>query len=98
MDPRNAMMRAEERKDQLYRNRMENVDGGNFIPLIPTTRGARSYKTAKTISKLGSMIANKKKEHVSDTVRKLSQELSLCLLRAELSCVRGTRKEKRNNI
>ena len=62
------MKRAEERKDQMYRERVENVDGGNFIPLIISTKGARSYKTSKTISKLGSLIANKKREQMSETI------------------------------
>ena len=68
------MKKSEERKEQMYKDRIENVDGGTFIPLIFTTKGARSYKTSKTITKLGSMIAIKKKERMCETIKKSSDQ------------------------
>ena len=67
-----AMKRAEENKQRLYKQRIESVEGGPFITLIFTTKGARSYKTAKTISKIEAMIANKRKKNTGETIRKIS--------------------------
>ena len=76
------MNRAEEKKVRVYKERIENVEEGAFIPLIFTTKGARSYKTAKTISKIGARIAYKRKESTSETIKKISQELSYAFLRS----------------
>ena len=94
--PKEAMKRAAENKERVYKERIENIEGGAFIPLIFTTKGARSYKTAKTISKIGARIANKRKESTSETIKKISQELSYAFLRSELACIRGSRKQNAN--
>ena len=88
------MKKGEDNKDRMYQDRIEKVEGGTFTPLIFTTKGARSYKTAKTITKLAAKITSKRKEKMSDTVKKLSQELSFVFLKSELACIRGTRKKR----
>ena len=95
--PKDAMKKAEENKERVYKDRIESVEGGAFIPLIFTTKGARSYKTAKTISKIGAMIANEWKEITGATIKKISQELSYAFLRSELTCIRGARKQRATN-
>ena len=88
------MKKAEVKKERLYKDRIQNVEGAAFVPLIFTTKGARSYQTSKTIAKVGAMIASKKKETTSETIKKLSQELSYAFLRSELACIRGARKRR----
>ena len=83
------MKKAKDKKERLYKDRIQNVEGGASVPLIFTTKGARSYQTSKTIAKLRAMIASEKKETTSETIKKLPHELSYAFLRSELACIRG---------
>ena len=90
--PKEAMRKAESNKEKMYKERIESIDGGTFIPLIFTAKGVRTYKTAKTISSLARRSADKRKINTNDVMKSWSQEMSFIFLKAHLTCVRGNRK------
>ena len=95
--PKEAMRKAESKKEKMYKERIESIDGGTFIPLIFTTKGARTFKTAKTISSLARRSADKRKININDVMKSWSQEMSFFFLKAQLACVRGNRKRAHAN-
>ena len=95
--PKAAMKKAEEKKEKMYKERIESIDGGTFIPLIFTAKGARTFKTAKTISSQARRSADKRKININDTMKSWSQEMSFFFLKAQLACVRGSRKRAHAN-
>ena len=91
--PKQALKNAHNNKELLYKERIESIEGGTFIPLIFTTKGARTLQTAKPISSLAARTAAKRKISTSQVMRGWSQELSFIFLKSELACVRGIRRK-----
>ena len=92
--PKEAMKKAEERKDKLYKQRVQTVENGIFCPLIFTTKRARTMKSSKVIRKISSKIASKRGEKTNEVSKRISTDLSYLFLRAELACIRGSRRPR----
>ena len=98
-NPKQAMTKAEEGKERAYKERIEKVEGAEFVPMIFSSRGAKSRKTARVISKIVTKLAAKRSQEKAAVANALATELFIMLLRMELACIRGNRKTKaRNNI
>ena len=59
------------------------------IFLVFTSKGARSRKTARAISKIATKIAAKLKEDKEAVVKRISTQLSFLFLKIELACIKG---------
>ena len=59
--PSQAMKKAEEGKERSYKERLQKLENASFIPIIFTSKGARSRKTAKALTKIANQMALKRK-------------------------------------
>ena len=92
-NPRKALTKAEEGKDRAYKERIEKVEGATFIPMIFTSRGAKTKKTSKALAKIVAKIATKRGRENSVVAKSISTDLSFILLKMELACIRGHRQK-----
>ena len=93
--PKEAILKAEDGKDRAYKERVEKVENASFIPIIFTSKGAKSKKTARAISKIATKISTtRKEEDKGDIVNRISTDLSFLFLKMELACIRGHRKSR----
>ena len=98
-NPKQAMTKAEEGKERAYKERIEKVEGAVFVPMVFSSRGAKSRKTARVISKIVTKLAAKRSQEKAAVAKALATELSFMFLRMELACIRGHRKTRaQNNI
>ena len=93
-NPKEAMCKAEEGKERAYKERIERVENGEFIPILFTSRGARSRKTSRAITK----IAAKRGQEKGMVANGITTELSFLFLKMELACIRGNRRRRATNI
>ena len=56
------MLKAEEGKERVYKQRIERVENASFIPILFTSKGAKSKKTARALSKIVAKIASKRNQ------------------------------------
>ena len=90
--PEEALVNSEHNKNRAYKKRVEKVENAAFIPLIFTSRGARSKATGK--SNIVNKIAAKRKEEKSEVSKGLLTELSFIFVKMELACITGHRKPR----
>ena len=90
------MIKAEG-KERAYKERIEKVEGAEFIPMIFTSRGAKSRKTSRALSKIVTKLAAKRSQEKAVVAKSLSTDLSFIFLRMELACIRGHRKSRAQN-
>ena len=93
-NPRQAMMKAEEGKDRAYKERIEKVENGSFVPLIFTSKGGKSTRCSRTMATIVTKLALKRTQEKSHVARVIATELSFIFLRMELACIRGNRKTR----
>ena len=93
-NPKEAMRQAESGKDRAYKERIQKVECGEFIPILFTSRGARSIKTSRALNALASKIAIKRSQEKQMVIKDLATDLSFLLLKMELACIRGSRRRK----
>ena len=93
-DPREAMKKVEEGKDRSYKDRISRVDNATFVPMIFTSKGARTGKTNGVQSTLARRIAQTKKDKQNEVARNIYIDLSFILLRSELACIRCHRRPR----
>ena len=74
------MKKAEEGKERSYKERLQKVENASFIPIIFTSKGARSRKTAKALTKIANQIALKRKEDKQVVASRMATELSFLFL------------------
>ena len=96
-NPRKALIDAEEGKDSSYKERIEKVEGATFIPMIFTSRGAKTKRTTKALAKIVAKIAKKRGRENSVVAKSISTDLSFILLKMELACIRGHRQKRTTN-
>ena len=96
-NPRIALIKAEEGKDRAYKERIEKVEGATFIPMIFTSRGAKTKRTSKALTKIVAKIATKRGRENSVVAKTISTDLSFILLKMELACIRSHRQKRTIN-
>ena len=67
------------------------------MPMILSSRGAKSRKTSRVISKIATKLAAKRSHEKAAVAKALATELSFIFLRMELACIRGNRKTRTQN-
>ena len=77
-----------------YGQRIREVEHGTFTPLVFTTIGGTAGEATVFYKRLASLLAEKRDEHYSIVMGWLRCSLSFILLRAAITCVRGTRKRQ----
>ena len=92
--PSLAMKKAEEGKERSYKERLQKVENASFVPIIFTSKGARSRKTAKALTMIANKIALKRKEERQVVANRMATDLSFLFLRMEMVCIRGRRKPR----
>jgi len=95
------LVTAEKAKSREYRERILNVEHGDFNPLVFTTTGAMAPQSQIVVRKLAERISERQSLQRSVVSGWLRCRLSFALLRTTLLCVRGTRKSKtpiENNV
>ena len=89
------MTKAKEGKDRAYKERIEKVEGAEFIPMIFTSRGAKSRKTLRALSKIVTKLAAKRSQEKALVAKSLLTDLSFIFLRMEIACIK--RRSKAQN-
>lgn len=97
-NPKEAMLKAEEGKDRAYKERIQKVENGEFMPILFTSRGARSIKTSRAMTKLANKIAAKRNQEKQMVIKGMSTDLSFLFLKIELACIRGNRRRRTANV
>jgi hypothetical protein len=95
---KSLFQQAEKAKMREYRARIQEVEHGDFNPLVFTTVGGMAPQCQIVVKKLSEKLAAKQSLNQSVVAGWLKVRLSFALLRTTLMCVRGTRKRKLLNI
>ena len=88
------LVSAEKAKSREYRERILNVEHGDFSPLVFTTTGAMAPQCQRVVRRLAEKISERQSLQRSVVTGWLRCRLSFALLRTTLLCIRGTRKSK----
>ena len=90
--PLNTLLKKHEReKKRLYNDRIMNIEGGSFTPLIFTIKGVMGPECAVYHKHLADRIAEKTGEHYNKVITYIRTKLSFIVLRSALLCIRGSR-------
>ena len=87
----------EQMKKRSYNTRINLIDQGTFTPLVFTCFGGMSRECSTFYSRLAEMLAEKRSIHASKMKSWIRTKLSFCLLRSQITCLRGSRSIIRNN-
>ena len=77
-----------------YKARINEVEQGDFTPLIFTTTGGMGPQCERALKKLTERMAEKRELPTSVVAGWLRCRFSFALLRTSLICLRGTRRKK----
>jgi len=81
----------EQMKKRSYNTRVNHIDQGTFTPLVFMCFGGMSRECATFYSRLAEMLAEKRSVHESKMKCWIRTKLSFCLLRSQITCLRGSR-------
>ena len=87
----------ESKKKRNYNQRIMEVEGGSFTPLLFGTNGPIRKECSTFISNLATKLSAKRNEQYANIVDWIRTRYSVSLLRATLLCVRGSRDPWQNN-
>ena len=85
---------AERSKIREYRERIRNVEHGDFTPLVFTCAGGMAPQSHLVMKRLAERLSKKQNLQVSVVSGWLRCRLSFALLRTTLLCVRASRRKK----
>ena len=84
--------RAQERaKMRAYEQRVQEVEGGTISPLVFTTSGGMGPTATIVYKRIASMIAEKRDQPYSITMKWIRCRISFALIRSAIMCLRGNR-------
>ena len=101
LSPEALFRQAELSKKRQYGQRIQNVEHGDFTPLVFTCTGGIGPQSQIVLRRLAEKISEKQGTHISVVSGWLRARLSFSLLRTTLLCLRATRRKKfycENNI
>ena len=81
---------AQQRRRE-YRQRIVEVDDGDFTPMIMFTNGSMGPEMTAVIKRLGRMISEKKGRSYAYVITILRAKFAFALARSAVMCLRGTR-------
>ena len=88
---RQIYSRHEEQKKREYLERILEVEHGTFTPLVFSSTGGSAPECSRAIKRLADKIATKTDADYGKTMQWLRCHICFILLRAALTCLRGTR-------
>ena len=74
-NPRKALTNSEEGKDRAYKERIEKVEGATLIPVIFTSKGAKTRKISKALAKVIAKLDTKRGYKNSVVAKSISTDL-----------------------
>lgn len=92
------LLSAEKTKMREYKQRIREVEHGDFNPLVFTTVGAMAPQCHIVVKKLAEKLSIKQNLNLSVVTGWLRVRLSFALLRTSLQCIRGSRRKKFSNV
>ena len=81
----------EDEKKRLYNDRILNCERTTFSPLVFTTPGGMGKECERVNKRVAELLAKKRLERYSDTIKYVRNRLRFALLKATVIAVRGTR-------
>ena len=84
----------EQRKIREYRERILNVEHGDFNPLVFSTTGGMGYQATRVLKEIAKPLAEKQNLPFSVVMGRLRCRLSFSILRSSLILLRGSRPKK----
>ena len=94
LKPAQLFRNAELSKNREYRERILQVEHGDFTPLVFTCAGGIAPQSQMVLKRLAERISEKQNIHVSQVAGLLRAKISFALLRTTLLCVRSSRSKK----
>ena len=92
-----TLKNQENKKKREYNQRVMEVEGGSFTPLVFGTNGATGKECNTFISSMATKLSAKRNEQYANIIKWIGTRYSVSLLRATLLCVRGSRDPLQNN-
>ena len=92
------LSKHEKEKKRLYNNRIMNVEHGTFTPLVFSVTGGEGPETSMFHKHLASKISQKTEDRYERVLTLMRCKLSFLILRAVLTCLRGSRSYSRPNV
>ena len=89
-----TLRKQENRKKRSYNQRVMDVEGGSFTPLVFGTNGSMGKECERFTTYLAYKLAEKRDEKYSKVVNWIRTRFSFSIMRAVLVCVRGTRSKR----
>ena len=91
------LSKHEKEKKRMYNNRIMNVEHGTFTPLVFSVTGGEGPETSAFHKHLASKISQKTEDRYERVLTLIRCKLSFLILRAVLTCLRGSRSYSKSN-
>jgi ribonuclease HI len=82
---------GEVRKTRQYSERVREIEGGDFVPFVATDAGLLAPQAHHLLQLLADRIATKRGQPYADVLRCMRTQLSFCLARCSIQCLRAPR-------
>ena len=95
----NSVFKSNEKaKKREYNSRVTQIEHGSFTPIVVSSLGGYGHETGRFVSKLIEKISEKKDMEKSVVASYVRTKVSFELIRAQVACIRGSRKLKKTVI
>ena len=89
--PSACYSRHERSKRREYQQRIIEMDGGSFTPLVFSTSGGMGKSALTFYRWLASLMAEKHNQSYANTMKWIRCQLNFSLIRSSIMCIRGSR-------
>ena len=89
--PSACYSRHERSKRREYQQRIIEMDGGSFTPLVFSTSGGMGKSALTFYRRLASLMAEKHNQSYANTMKWIRCQLNFSLIRSSIMCIRGSR-------
>ena len=89
--------RFENAKKREYKQRIDEVEAAEFVPMVMSTSGGMGEAMVKALRRLASALADKTGETYSQLMGVLRCRFAFAMMRSALVCLRGTRSRVSNS-
>jgi hypothetical protein len=89
----NSYKKHEMEKRRMYEQRVREVEGATFCPLVLSSTGGQSPSTRSLVKRLAELLAYKLDKPKSQTTSWLRTRLSFACVRSSIMCLRGARSK-----
>ena len=85
-------VRHEKEKRRRYEQRVKDVEGATFVPLVFSTAGGMGRSSSVTFKRIAALLAEKTGLSYAATINVVRCRLSFALLRSAITALRGSRR------